>query len=198
MGNFDAAARMQRLVKSHIFKRLKNNDVNCAITQFTTDPAFSTAYSGYSYAVNAYGDMIRYKGNQIQLLGNYDENNWVTTTPYKTFMNGQVFTIDKMLQYSRRTTYSNAPEGYKAQDLLVYLKSMATTNPNVSDFVNYLITCLTSSGSNDIAGLSPDMFLTMFIPNNAAMAKARTNNDLPYGPNYTNCNLPTYAGTFLH
>jgi uncharacterized surface protein with fasciclin (FAS1) repeats len=195
LGNFDAAARMQRLVKSHIFKRLKNNDVNCAITQFTTDPSFSSAYSGYSYAVNAYGDMIRYKGNQIQSLGNADENNWVTATPYKTFMNGQVFTIDKMLQYSRRTTYPNGPEGYKSQDLLVYIKNMATTaqNKDVTDFVNYLLACLTSTGSNDIAGLSADMFLTMFMPNNAAMAKARTNNDLPYGPNNTNCNLPTLA-----
>lgn len=181
LGNFDVAARMQRLVASHIFKRIKNDQVNCAITSFTTDPAFASAYGGYSYAVNEYGDMIRYKDNKIQMLGNYDENNWVTATPYKTFSNGQVFKIDKMLQYSRRTTYPSAPEGYKSQDLYTYILNMASglQNTNVALFKNYLAACLKGDASNDLAGLSADMVLTIFMPNNIAINKAIANGDLP-------------------
>jgi len=178
LGSFDANLRMQRLIKSHVFKRIKNNDINCAITSFTTDPSFASQYGGYSYAVNEYGDMIRYKDNKIQMLGNYDENDWVTATPYKTFMNGQVFTIDKMLQYSRRNTLPNAITGYKPQDLIIYINSMATTNTNVKDFVRYLVACLQTTG-NDLSSLSADMILTIFMPNNAAIAKAIANGDLP-------------------
>ncbi|MDD4970041.1 MAG: fasciclin domain-containing protein [Paludibacter sp.] len=179
LGSFDVAARMQRLVRSHIFKRLKNEQVNCAITSFTTDPSFTSAYGGYSYAVNDFGDMIRYKDGKIQMLGNYDENDWVTATPYKTFLNGQVFKIDKLLQYSRRNSAPTEVEKYTSQALFVYLQNMAAANTNISTFINYLTLCLKGSGSNDLAGISADMMLTLFIPNNAAMTKAVKNGDLP-------------------
>jgi len=179
LGSFDVATRMQRLVRSHIFKRLKNDQVNCAITNFTTDPSFTSAYNGYSYAVNEYGDMIRYKDGKIQMLGNYDENDWVTATPYKTFLNGQVFKIDKMLQYSRRNTAPTEPEKYTSQALFIYLQNMATSNSNISTFVSYLTQCLKGSDSNDLAAISADMTLTFFMPNNAAMTKAVKNGDLP-------------------
>lgn len=179
LGNFDVATRMQRLVKSHIFRRLKNDQVNCAITSFTTDPSFATAYNGYSYAVNEYGDMIRYKDGKLQMLGNYDENDWVTATPYKTFLNGQVFKIDKLLQYSRRNTATTEADKYKSQDLYLYLQSMGTSNTNISTFINYLTLCLKGSESNELAAISTDMTLTFFIPSNTAMTKAVKNGDLP-------------------
>ncbi|HET7732938.1 MAG TPA: fasciclin domain-containing protein, partial [Paludibacter sp.] len=181
LGNFDVATRIQRLVRSHIFKRLKNDQVNCAITNFTTDASFTTAYGGYSYAVNEYGDMIRYKDGKIQMLGNFDENDFVTATPFKTFSNGQVFKIDKMLQYSRRNTYPNSVEGYASQDLYTYILNMAsgTQNTNVALFKNYLAACLKGDASNELAGLSADMVLTIFMPTNTAINKAIANGDLP-------------------
>ena len=181
VGVFDAGTRMQRLVRSHIFKRLKNDQVNCAITNFTTDASFTAAYGGYSYAVNEYGDMIRYKDGKIQMLGNFDENDWVTATPYKTFINGQVFKIDKMLQYSRRNTYPNSVEGYTSQDLYTYILNMAsgTQNTGVALFKNYLAACLKGDASNQLAGLSADMVLTIFMPTNTAITKAIANGDLP-------------------
>lgn len=178
VGAFDVAARASRLIRSHIFKRIKNSEVNCAITDFTTDPSFASAYGGYSYAVNDYGDMIRYKDGKLQMVGNYDENDWVTATPVKTFMNGQVFTIDKMLQYSKRNTLPTAPSSFKSQDLLVYIKSMAVTNPNVSKFVSYL-TASMNTGGNDLLGLSNDMILTFFMPTNTEIDKAVANGNLP-------------------
>ncbi len=178
VGAFDVAARASRLIRSHIFKRIKNNEVNCAITSFTTDPSFASAYGGYSYAVNDYGDMIRYKDGKLQMVGNYDENDWVTATPHKTFMNGQVFTIDKMLQYSKRNTLPIAPTSFKSQDLLVYIKNMAVSNPNISKFVSYL-TASMNTGGNDLLGLSNDMILTFFMPTNTEIDKAVANGDLP-------------------
>ncbi|MDD3321417.1 MAG: fasciclin domain-containing protein [Paludibacter sp.] len=181
LGNFDVNTRIQRLVKSHIFKRLKNDDVNCAITDFKTDPAFETAYNGYSYAVNEYGDMIRYKDGQIEMLGNNDDSEVVTAKLYKTFTNGQVFTIDKMLQYSPRNTYPSAPEGYETNDLYPYILKMSsgTQNRNVALFKNYFAACLKGDESNELAGLSADMVLTIFMPTNTAITKAIANGDLP-------------------
>ena len=180
-GSFDVATRIQRLVRSHIFKRIKNEQVNCAITNFVVDPAFATAYNGYAYAVNEYGDMIRYKNNEIQMLGNVDENEVVKATPYKTFLNGQIFKIDKMLQYSRRKTYPTTVDGYKSQDLYTYILTMTsgTQNTNVALFKNYIAACLKGDGSNELAGISADMTLTIFMPTNAAITKAISNGDLP-------------------
>lgn len=181
LGNFDVPTRIQRLVRSHIFKRLKNDEVNCAITAFTTDPAFSTAYAGYSYAVNEYGDMIRYKEGKIQMLGNADENDFVTATPYKTFKNGQIFTIDKLLQYSKRNTAATEAEKFKSQDFYTYVLTMTsgTQNTNVALFKNYLAACLKGDESNELAALSADMVLTVFMPTNVAINKAIANGDLP-------------------
>ena len=100
---------------------------------------------------------------KVQMLGNFDENDWVTVTPYKTFSNGQVLKIDKMLQYSRRNTAPTEVEKYKSQDLITYILKMtaATQNPNVAVFKNYLIQCLKGDESNELAGISADMTLTL-------------------------------------
>lgn len=186
LGNFDVNTRIQRLIRSHIFKRLKNEQIDCAITKFETDPAFASAYGGYSYAVNEYGDMIRYyttpAGEQrVQMLGNYDEADWVVATPYKTFTNGQVFKVDKLLQYSRRNKFPQTVEGYKSQDLITYILQMtaAAQNPNVAVFKNYLVQCLKGDDSNELSALSADMVITIFMPTNTAMNKAVTAGDLP-------------------
>ncbi|HEY5593471.1 MAG TPA: fasciclin domain-containing protein [Paludibacter sp.] len=178
IGTFDAPTRMQRLVRSHIFKRLKNQQVNCALTNFITDPGFASAYGGYSFAVNDYGDMIRYKNNQIQMVGNFDDNDVVTATPYKTFLNGQVFKIDKMLQYSKRVSLPTVPEGYKSKDLLTYIMDASSKNVFMDKFKNYLILCLKGE-TTDLAGLSNDVTYTIFVPTNTAMDKAVANGDLP-------------------
>jgi len=179
LGSFDAPTRMQRLVRSHIFKRLKNEQVNCALTNFITDPAFASAYGGYSYAVNDYGDMIRYKNNQIQMVGNFDDNNdVVTATPYKTFLNGQILKIDKLLQYSKRVSMPSAPGGYTSRNLIDYILDASSKNVFMDKFKNYLILCLKGETS-DLVGLSNDIPYTIFMPTNTAMDNAVKNGDLP-------------------
>jgi uncharacterized surface protein with fasciclin (FAS1) repeats len=122
------------------------------------------------------------------MLGNFDENEWIRATPDKKFSNGQVFRINKMLQYSRRNTLPDVVEGYKSQDLATYILNMATSsntpdnpsgNPNVTTFKSYVVQCLMGDGSNELAGVSADNVLTIFMPTNAAMDKAVANGDLP-------------------
>ena len=152
--------------------------MNGVLTNFITDPAFASAYGGYSYAVNDYGDMIRYKNNQIQMGGNFDDNTIVTATPYKTFLNGQVLKVDKLLQYSRRVSLPSSPTGYTPKDLVDYITYANTTNVYVNKFYNYLILCLKGETS-DLVGLSNDNTYTIFMPTNAAMDNAVKNGDLP-------------------
>jgi uncharacterized surface protein with fasciclin (FAS1) repeats len=178
LGSFDPPTRMQRLVRSLIFKRLKNNQVNGVLTNFITDPAFASAYGGYSYAVNDYGDMIRYKNNQIQEVGNSDDNNVITATPYKTFLNGQVLKIDILPQYSRRVSLPNSPLGYTSRNLIDYITDANTKNVFINKFYNYLLLCLKGETS-DLVGLSNDNTYTIFMPTNAAMDNAVKNGDLP-------------------
>ncbi len=185
LGSFDAPTRMQRLIKSHVFKRLSSYDM----ANFQTDANFTGAYDGYSYAVNDYGDMIRYKGNKIQMIGNADENDFVTATPYKTYSNGQVFTIDKMLQYSPRNLAPVVADRYKQKLLYTYISSMATTNPSVSQFAKFVSYYL----QNNVFSLSADLTSTIFMPNNTAMAAAVANQVLPAYPT-TNFNPNCFDG----
>lgn len=171
LGNFDAATRMQRLVKSHVFKRLSDYDM----AGFQTDASFASAYDGYSYAVNDYGDMIRYKGNKIQMIGNADENDFVTATLAKNYSNGQVYTIDKMLQYSPRNLDPTVANRFKQKLLYTYVSSMATANPSVKQFATFLAYYL----QNNIFSLSADMTMTIFMPNNTAMAAAVASGAVP-------------------
>ena len=60
---YSAQLRIERLVRSHTFKRVRADRVD-----FMGDPG--GPYNGYAYAVNDYGDMVRYKNNQLQMLGN--------------------------------------------------------------------------------------------------------------------------------
>ncbi len=163
-----ADTRMQRLVRSHIFKRIHNNNIDTRITDFSGDP--DGGYDGYAYAVNDYGDMIRYKDGKIQMLGNYDETDWVTVTPIKTFMNGQVFAIDKLLQYSRRTTQSSVSAGWEEQNILVYIKQAAANNPELSMYAEYMDYLMTNTYSPYT--LSKESFFTLLMPNNTALNQA--------------------------
>ena len=54
-----------------------------------------------------------------------------------------------------------------------------TQNTNVALFKNYIAACLKGDGSNELAGISADMTLTIFMPTNAAISKAIANGDLP-------------------
>lgn len=153
----NAGVRIQRLVRSHVFKRIKTGDIDTRITDFSGNP--SGGYGGYAYAVNEYGDMIRYKNDEIEMMGSYTAGEKVTATKVKEFSNGQVFTIDKLLQYAE------AADGYEEKTLVERLEQAVEDNPNISIAAEYLIYLL-STGKYS---LNADAFWTLLLPNNEKM-----------------------------
>jgi uncharacterized surface protein with fasciclin (FAS1) repeats len=164
----NAGVRIQRLVRSHVFKRIKTAAIDARITDFSGNR--SNGYEGYEYAVNEYGDMVRYRGNQIEMIGNYTAGEKVTATKVKEFSNGQVFTIDKLLQYAE------AANGYEEKTLMERIKQAAIDNPNISmaaDYMEYLL----STGKYS---LNADAFWTILLPTNTQMQELQTIQEIVY------------------
>lgn len=170
-----ADTRMQRLVRSHVFKRIHNSEIDTRLSNFSGNS--SLGYDGFGYAVNAEGDFVRFKDGKIQMLGNYDENNWVTATFKKSFNNGTVYTIDKMLQYSRNTTKPSSVDGWQEQPMLTYIQNAATKNSNISIFKDYMTELFTQT--NLAFTLSTSSSYTILMPNNEAMQAAINAKELP-------------------
>lgn len=163
-----ADTRMQRLIKSHVFKRIHNAEIDTRLANFAGNP--NLGYDGYGYAINAEGDIIRFKNGKIQMLGNYDEDNWVTATFKKSFNNGSVYTIDRLLQYSRNTTLPSSVDGWQEQPMLHYIQKAAKSNPNISIYNDYMTELLTQVSFPFT--LSNSSSYTLLMPNNEAMQQA--------------------------
>ncbi|GAB6010958.1 fasciclin domain-containing protein [Viscerimonas tarda] len=172
--------RLQRLINTHIFPGLKNDEVDSEITGFSASPFTGTTnYNGWGYLVNYNGEMIRYKDNKLQAAGNIEDGTFVTVTKEEDeFNNGYVFNTDGLLQYSPRNTKSGADK-YKDLPLWQYLVRARTENPNVSDFVNYVEKCLKKIDSDELDGVKSELFYTALMPANSAMANARSTGHLP-------------------
>jgi|GEM_PF-621207 Secreted and surface protein containing fasciclin-like repeats len=158
----DAEGRLKRLIRMGIFRRVNqpNGGVNTSITDFTASQIASTLYGGYGYAVNEYGDVIKYKGNQVQGVGNQLENSLVNLTQVgdlNTFNNGTVFVGDKLLQYSKRSTGSYADE-----TLYQFIVRFVKTTGQGKAFLSYLERSLLTSGK--ITGVAEGDFYTIIIP----------------------------------
>lgn len=185
-GTTFADTRIQRLIRSHVFKRmLPAPDDKSYVPDFQASPL--TEYGGYGYAVNDYGDMIRYKDGKVQMLGNYDKGEWVEVRKEKDFMNGQVYTVDKLLQYSQGCASS---ADCVEKDMVDYLKNAKTLNPNISDALDYLIFFAENTKNQYV--LSKESFWTILLPNNAAIKAA--NVDLGSGANHIFPYLPPLTG----
>lgn len=168
-------SRLQRLIRSHIFPGLKNSEINSEIVSFDDLPEI-TQYEGWKFINNLYGDVVRYKNNQMQAAGNIEDETFVTLTQVNdTFNNGQVYNVDKLLQYSPRET-SSGDGRFKDLTLWQYLSRARTQNPNVSIFVNYVERCLkTNPDANDLDGIKAENFYTVLMPTNSAMNTAISN-----------------------
>ena len=85
----DAEDRMKRLLRSCVFKRTKGLT---ELDDFAGFPQLS--YDGYGYAVNIYGDMIRFRDNKLQGLGNILDGTEVEVEEVDfDYINGHVFRI---------------------------------------------------------------------------------------------------------
>ncbi|HET9570325.1 MAG TPA: fasciclin domain-containing protein [Bacteroidales bacterium] len=169
--------RIKRLMRMHIFPGLNNNEVNSEVTGFTTAPIPN--YGGWGFLVNAYGDLVRYKNNQLQAAGNIEDGTFVTVTKVNdTYNNGSVYNVDKMLQYSPRATAIGEAR-WKELTLWQYLLRAKTQHPGVSKFVDYVQACLKNPDTDDLDGIKTENFYTVLMVNNSAIDQAVARGFLP-------------------
>lgn len=157
----EADARLKRLIRMGIFRRIKqpNGGVNTSLPDFTTSQ-IPTQYGGYGYAVNEFGDIIKFKGNQVQAVGNQLENSTVTLTQVgdlNTFNNGTVFVGDKLLQYSKRSASS-----YTDETLYQFIVRFVKATGQGKAFLSYLERSLLTAGK--ITGIPEGDYYTILIP----------------------------------
>ena len=179
LGTTNSDDRLKRLMRMCVFERTKNEDTNTTITDFQGNPELG--YDGFGYAVNDYGDMIRFKNNKLQAVGNILSNEWVTATELTSFPynNGKVFTLDKLLQYSPRTTNPTAADGWNDQTLYTFITKYVAQNSNASKFLSYLNATLYNPADGTIAGISTSGYYTILIPQNDMIDKAVADGYLP-------------------
>jgi len=162
--------RLRRLMRLHIFPGLVNSDINSEVRNFTETPI--TNYNGWGFLVAYSGDMVRYKNNQLQAVGNIEDGTYVNVTKMdETFNNGLVFNVDRLLQYSPRETAS-ADTRFAETTLWQYLAKAKQENPNVSMFVDYVQTCLKNPDTDDLDGIKAENYYTVLMVNNTAMNQA--------------------------
>jgi uncharacterized surface protein with fasciclin (FAS1) repeats len=162
--------RFKRLIRMHIFPGLKNNEVDSEISDFTTSPVSN--YEGWGFLVNAYGDLVRYKNNQLQAAGNIEDGTYVTLAQLEEpFNNGLIYNVDQLLQYSPRTSTA-ADDRWKELTLWQYLARAKREHPTVSLFVDYVETCLKNADTDDLDGIKAENFYTVLMVNNSAMNQA--------------------------
>ncbi len=157
----DAEGRLKRLIKMGIFRRVNqpNGGINTSLPDFQVSK-IPTQYAGYGYAVNEFGDVIKFKGNQVQGVGNQLENSLVTLTQVgdlNTFNNGTVFVGDKLLQYSKRSSGS-----FTEETLYQFIVRFVKATGQGKAFLSYLERSLLTSGK--ITGVPEGDFYTIIIP----------------------------------
>ena len=189
---------VQRLIRSHVFKRINNDTINTSIKDFYTIPNdLSSQYDGWAFALNDFGEMVRYKNGEIQMVGNYyAENEKVTPilVDHRPFLNGQLFTIDKLLKYQNPVECAdieNCPE----VDMWEYIRRAGLNNPNISgtgsytadfSFVNYMKYLMDKDPGLSSARrttkpitFSNEQSWTILMPTNAALTGAIAAGVLP-------------------
>ncbi|MDR1763784.1 MAG: fasciclin domain-containing protein [Dysgonamonadaceae bacterium] len=162
--------RLRRLMRLHIFPGLVNSDIDSEVRNFTETPI--TNYNSWGFLVAYSGDMIRYKNNQLQAVGNIEDGTYVNVTKMdETFNNGLVFNVDRLLQYSPRESASGDAR-FTETTLWQYLAKAKQENPNVSMFVDYVQTCLKNPDTDDLDGIKVENYYTVLMVNNTAMNQA--------------------------
>jgi len=176
---------VRRIVSSHVFQRLKTSKIDASIRDFTGNPG--GPYNGWAYAVNDYGDMIRYKDGQIQMAGNFNDNDFVTPTKVKTFENGQVFSVDKLLKFPDDCL---GAENCDTQNMLEYIRKAAEGNRSnlgsvdvLNSYFQYMEYIMSPARGADRLELSRDNYWTILMPNNASLRAAIDAHHLPTFPN---------------
>lgn len=172
----DAEDRMKRLLRSCVFKRTKG------VTELDDFSGFSQLpYDGYGYAVNIYGDIIRFKDNKLQGLGNILDGTEVEVEEVDfDYINGHVFRITNgtMIEYSPRNTGSGTA-AFASPKLYDRITAYAEENADCQLFKQYM--------DRIYGGTSPSFIrestnYTILIPTDEAIRNAVGSDLLPALP----------------
>ena len=167
--------RLKRLLRMCIIKRTAEQT---ELKDFRGSPELG--YDGYGFAVNAYGDMLRFKDNKIQGMGNILDNVEVEVEELTDFSynNGRVFKINKLLQYSPRETVSGA-DGWKDGTVYEAITDYTAANSGSQLFKKYLDKIY---GSTSPSFIKASTFYTVLIPTDEAINKAVAEKKIPALP----------------
>lgn len=171
LGTIDANSRINRLVNNGVFIRELGKDDFSYPTplNFNEQPAaLAGEYDGFGYAVNYYGELVRYKNGQLQAAGNIKDSTYVTVTADETsYVNGTVYTIDRLLNYSQRETDGNNAAGWEqSASILDDVTAYLAAHPECSLFKKYYDA---TKDAHVINYISTSDFHTVLIPTDERM-----------------------------
>ena len=179
----DAEDRMKRLLRSCVFKRTKG------MTELDDFSGFSQLpYDGYGYAVNIYGDIIRFKDNKLQGLGNILDGTEVEVEEVDfDYINGHVFRITNgtMIEYSPRNT--GGITAFTSPKLYDRITAYAEENTDCRLFKQYM--------DRIYGGTSPSFIrestnYTILVPTDEAIRNAVGSDLLPALPDGSDAFAP--------
>ncbi|MCC8174749.1 MAG: hypothetical protein LIO65_10445, partial [Odoribacter sp.] len=160
----NVSTRLDRIIRQGVFSRTSAIPLEFKET--------FPEYNGYGFAVNQYGDMIRYRNENdktyLQAIGNIIENQEVELTYNDTYNNGFVYTVDKALEYSARNTLAGDAR-WNNPGLYEFIQEYVARNPEASLFLDYLKATRVSSDGN-ISGVGTGAY-TILFPSNESIQK---------------------------
>jgi len=144
---------------------------------YLTDSIFAATgvanYNSWQFRVTNEGEMVRFKNNTIQAVGNIEDGSVVNMTKVQgDYNNGQVFELDGLLDYAPRRS-ETGDAAYEDKTLWEYLDQARTENPDVKMFVD-LVDSVMKTETGELLGVKVSNFYTVLMPNNKAMLKAQT------------------------
>ncbi|SIS94795.1 Fasciclin domain-containing protein [Filimonas lacunae] len=166
----NARIRLQRIINLHVVpnKQLKN-------------------LSAEGVALTYGGEYIGFKNGTVYAPGNVEAGNVATVVNTKTALNGPVYYLDRILDFS------DAVIG-------THLEKLAGTSAGSSPYYHFFqflknaTPQLWNTTTKDITGLPSGTFCTIFIPNNAAIQQAVNDGLLP-GTGTAPNKVPTFNPT---
>lgn len=183
LGDANGATRMRRLINNATFLGYQDTIAGTVYKGADLTPAILAgtglaSYDSWQFRVTNNGEMVRFKNNKMQMVGDVDEErnqptvpSYVTLTPVEEATNGHVFKADRLLKYSRRTT-ATADSMFSDRPLWYYIQLAGKENADVSKFVD-LVKKVMKNSADELLGVKASNFYTILMPNNAAMDAAK-------------------------
>ncbi len=181
-----AMDRIERMLTMGVFER----NTSSIIPNFTAQTDGIAAYNGYGFATDYYGDMVRYKNNQLQWCGNVREGTTIQVIQIldgngnNPYINGQVFKESSLPNYSLRNTDASATDGWDEQSTLPFVTNYLAGNTQVSSFYKYWKALNASS----LLSIPDARYYTILIPDNNAISNAVAAGVLPSYSSWADAN----------